>query len=186
MTNFYQSCRLYNTFQLTFNNLTIEQRRECAHKFYRDTNNHQYIYFVDAENRNVDRLSILNTSSIFLTKIFYDMRQEDKNKKFMEEIINEYKTLYIVHTELPLFECFEGLFNEFDIYQKRDMITHYTCIYGHELYYYFNDEENKPLYTRTINPSHQNANSLYLNNEFKLNKEKLSQMIEEVVDNFSN
>ena len=70
--------------------------------------------------------------------------------------------------EYVIYHKFQKIFNSFDIYLKREIVTYFMFELGegNNALKYFNDETNKNLCDRTINPDYRNALNITLNSDF--------------------
>ena len=69
--------------------------------------------------------------------------------------------------EFVVYHKFQKIFNSFDIFMKRSLVTYFLSeLGGHNALKYFNDETNIDLSSRTVNPDYNNAQNILLNNNF--------------------
>ena len=70
--------------------------------------------------------------------------------------------------EFIVYYKFQKIFNSFDIFLKRSLVTYFMSELGEgtSALKYFNDETNINLSARTINPDYQNATQITLNDNF--------------------
>ena len=70
--------------------------------------------------------------------------------------------------EFIVYHKFQKIFNSFDIFMKRSLVTYFISELGegHGALKYFNDENNKNLCDRTVNPDYNNATQITLNDNF--------------------
>lgn len=86
--------------------------------------------------------------------------------------INIYDNIIIMsrflEDEYIVYYKFQKIFNSFDIFMKRELVTYFMTFLGegHKALDYFNDETNIELSMRTINPDYHNATNINLNTKF--------------------
>ena len=70
--------------------------------------------------------------------------------------------------EYIVYHKFQKIFNNFDIFMKRELVTYFMNDLGegNKALDYFNDETNIELSMRTINPDYHNASNINLNIKF--------------------
>ena len=70
--------------------------------------------------------------------------------------------------EFIVYHKFQKIFNSFDIFMKRSLVTYFMSEIGegYGALKYFNDENNKNLCDRTVNPDYNNATQITLNDNF--------------------
>ena len=73
-----------------------------------------------------------------------------------------------LENEFVVYHKFQKIFNSFDIFMKRSLVSYFMSELGegYSALKYFNDENNKNLCDRTVNPDYNNATQIILNDNF--------------------
>jgi hypothetical protein len=95
----------------------------------------------------------------------------------------------LLEDEFVVYHKFQKIFNSFDIFLKRSLVSYFMSELGegHTSLKYFNDENNKNLCDRTVNPDYNNATQIILNDNFfnmKYDK-RFNEFMSKVIEKYS-